>query len=157
MKFMKFRKKTTGSKSRLSKSSVSRTPLRRRLRPTDTPPSVRRPFMAASFARRPNQITAVNVVQRPKIYQADRKVFLPILRNPLRSAGLNLFIDPLRDVRTQTGALTDRKEVTRTSICHRRGARRRVLFTLKIAGKGLKKSPGKGGSYNRTPDSLVSC
>lgn len=44
-----------------------------------------------------------------------------------------------------------------TTICDRRGARRRALFVHQIAGRGRRKSPGAGGTYHRTPDSQASC
>lgn len=43
------------------------------------------------------------------------------------------------------------------SMCERRHIRKGVLFSLRIAGKGLRRSPGKGGSYRRTVESSLSC
>lgn len=48
----------------------------------------------------------------------------------------------------------DRKQ---TSFCHKRKSRRQALFSLKIAGKGKRRSPGSGGTYNRTENSNYSC
>lgn len=42
-------------------------------------------------------------------------------------------------------------------ICRRRHERRSVLFSLKIAGFGRKRSPGAGGTYKRKPESLMRC
>lgn len=43
------------------------------------------------------------------------------------------------------------------NLCGRRSDRRRILFQNKIAGNNLRKSPGNGGTYNRTPESQTSC
>lgn len=43
------------------------------------------------------------------------------------------------------------------SLCQTRSDRRVTLFRLRIAGKGLRKSPGAGGTYHRTETSQISC
>lgn len=43
------------------------------------------------------------------------------------------------------------------STCETRQKRRQTLFSLKIAGKGKKRSPGTGGTYRKTPDSNTTC
>lgn len=44
----------------------------------------------------------------------------------------------------------------RQDICQTRSTRAQVLFAKGIAGK-KGKSPGKGGTYTRTPESAISC
>ncbi len=43
------------------------------------------------------------------------------------------------------------------SICTQRGQRRRRLFSMAIAGKNRRRSPGRGGHYKRTEDSQLHC
>lgn len=44
----------------------------------------------------------------------------------------------------------------RQNVCQTRATRRAVLFAAQIAGK-KGRSPGKGGTYKRTPESNISC
>lgn len=48
----------------------------------------------------------------------------------------------------------DRKKL---NFCQRRKSRKQALFSLKIAGKGKRRSPGNGGTYKRTETSNLSC
>lgn len=48
-------------------------------------------------------------------------------------------------------------KIGQKDICKDRSIRRNQLFKMQIAGLNLKKSPGQGGHYNRTEDSLHSC
>lgn len=41
--------------------------------------------------------------------------------------------------------------------CRKRSARRGVMFAINKAGPGKRLSPGRGGTYNRTPDSTLPC
>jgi len=41
--------------------------------------------------------------------------------------------------------------------CHKRKARRQILFSMNIAGKNKTLSPGKGGTYHRTEESRLPC
>lgn len=43
------------------------------------------------------------------------------------------------------------------SVCHTRSLRRRVLFASRVAGPHMRRSPGRGGTYNRTVDSETTC
>lgn len=43
------------------------------------------------------------------------------------------------------------------SICVRRAERREQLFKMRVAGRGLRRSPGQGGHYRRTENSELSC
>jgi len=63
--------------------------------------------------------------------------------------------DLYSDVRSIAGPIKNPKG--RPSLCHRRHMRKSVLFAMKVAGKGLRRSPGQGGSYRRTSESLVRC
>lgn len=45
----------------------------------------------------------------------------------------------------------------RHSVCLRRARRREMLFKMRVAGKNLRKSPGKGGTYRRTEESEYTC
>lgn len=46
---------------------------------------------------------------------------------------------------------------TKQTPCGARMERRKTLFVLKIAGKGLTRSPGSGGHYKRTDTSSITC
>lgn len=43
------------------------------------------------------------------------------------------------------------------TICGRRARRREHLFRIGVAGRNRRRSPGRGGSYRRTPDSSYQC
>lgn len=47
------------------------------------------------------------------------------------------------------------KAPARTLVCHQRSVRREVLFARRVA--GFKRSPGRGGSYHRRPESQYGC
>lgn len=58
----------------------------------------------------------------------------------------------------QTNSKTDQtKKAKPFSICEKRHNRRKVLFQMRIAGTGKRKSPGKGGTYQRTELSNLGC
>ena len=42
-----------------------------------------------------------------------------------------------------------------TLICHQRAVRREVLFARRVA--GYRRSPGRGGTYHRRPESQYGC
>lgn len=42
-------------------------------------------------------------------------------------------------------------------VCARRARRREHLFRIQIAGRNRRRSPGRGGTYRRTLDSLTTC
>lgn len=45
----------------------------------------------------------------------------------------------------------------RTKTCLSRKQRKEVLFALRVAGRGRRYSPGRGGSYNRSTNSQYGC
>lgn len=51
----------------------------------------------------------------------------------------------------------DWRPPAKLNVCSQRDDRRRALFALRVAGYGLKRSPGKGGSYKRKVESTQSC
>jgi len=63
----------------------------------------------------------------------------------------------LRQSRLKYGSLTSLsyRAPFKTLECARRGIRREVLFARRIAGR--RRSPGRGGSYRRRPESLFAC
>ena len=63
--------------------------------------------------------------------------------------------EPSWDSLVQKNRTTDR--IHRPSLCQTRSERRVALFQLRIAGKGLRRSPGRGGTYRRTDSSQVTC
>lgn len=42
-------------------------------------------------------------------------------------------------------------------ICKKRKERKKALFAIRKAGRGIKRSPGKGGTYKKTLESMIPC
>jgi len=57
----------------------------------------------------------------------------------------------------QTNSKTALTRKEKPSLCEQRHNRRKVLFQMRIAGTGKRKSPGQGGTYKRTELSKVGC
>lgn len=63
--------------------------------------------------------------------------------------------DPGRILREIKDSLTQIPGVR--SVCQARGLRRRILFGSRVAGRNIRRSPGRGGTYRRTADSSTTC
>lgn len=121
----------------------------------------RRPLQYAGFERLtpiPRQRTS-RTTGRQRPFWDSKGVRFPLMRL-LSERGVEYtmmqspmdFMKGLRDTLTSGPVMS-----ARTSICESRGARRRVLFKIGIAGHGKRKSPGQGGSYRRNEQSKKQC
>lgn len=78
------------------------------------------------------------------------------LRSQVRTERMRQRVkDPLGTQRALKESLRERQGTK--SVCAQRSQRRQVLFSLKIAGKNRRRSPGKGGHYRRTDQSDMVC
>lgn len=81
-----------------------------------------------------------------------RSAIKPIVRDrgvsyPLGEQGSSQYL-PLFDSRPVGGV---------KSVCATRAVRKSVLFARNVAGSGLRRSPGRAGSYHRTEASSIRC
>lgn len=142
-----FKKKSGSIGSRFGYKSSDRrsAPPRGALRQSETG---RKPFTSRTKAtiRQPSyspQGKALRVI--PRAFP----IVEPKWKNlSIQSQAFNLFPPNLK---------TARKAKEQKTPCRSRKDRRRVMFAFHIAGKGLRNSPGKGGTYKRTELSKYSC
>lgn len=111
----------------------------------------------------------INLMRRP----VDQPVHSALNRFPLNQLKTERL--PLQGIRSQRDRILRNLEQPRRvgsrivipqiprqipgtkSVCQRRFERRTVLFARNIAGKGLRRSPGQGGTYRRTITSQQGC
>lgn len=130
MKFRKFLKKFRTPSIKIPKSSRERS-------------------SKSLYLRRPkNKIDVVQDVSKKDRVQAVRAILLgKVLRHARKNGSLSKSIlvprvkavRPNLDVLAALGGDTDH--------CRQRLERRAVLFAVRVAGPGLRRSPGQGGSY----------
>lgn len=90
-----------------------------------------------------------------------RKNRLPLLglrsQQAFNLSGVESLISNLQIDLRETKDRLHRKIPAKHNVCSIRSERRSALFAIRKAGNGFRKSPGKGGSYRRTPDSETTC
>lgn len=122
-------------------------------------PQVRRSAALQVFTRppkikRPTSLpVARGTIKTPKFVAKILKATLPLSRLQRTTHKLT---PTLKRGRT-TSLLDIPQSNPKETICGKRKDRRHILFSTKIAGLNLHKSPGNGGTYNRTLDSQTSC
>lgn len=119
-------------------------------------PQVRRIPAFPVFKSPPKSKSIILAAPRAKIKIKPSITLLRSLRTPIHSS-ISKKIGPTLK-RGRTSPLLDIPQSNpKQNLCGRRSDRRRILFQNKIAGNNLRKSPGNGGTYNRTPESQTSC
>lgn len=120
-------------------------------------PKVRRPA-ALVVNKAPRSTIKPSSSSRTKIKPVTRNTISKALILPRLQRVIIKKISPALQ-RGRTSPLLDipQRNSNDHSICRRRSDRRRLLFQNNIAGTNLRKSPGSGGTYIRTPDSQTSC
>lgn len=135
-----------------------------------TPVGVRRPALGFDL-RRPRRAVASSLrfgfgakphkksrgLRKGSRSRLDRAVSGPAFRFPRFKNVVRPFLEHVTEDLHQVPAVElFKKTPAGQSICSRRGERREVLFAGRIAGfRG--RSPGRGGSYKRTPESTTVC
>lgn len=84
---------------------------------------------------------------------------LPIIgfRSQTVGKGLRQSVRKFQKIGKFGQLVLDRPEDAKRTVCDRRAVRREVLFKMRIAGRGLRRSPGQGGHYRRNQDSEKVC
>lgn len=130
-------------------ASGSADPLRSRLR-TEEAFRLSKRGAAQAAPRSDNQRKAVKTWIGPNLNRTSQKSFYTSL--PHYAEAIRLFPS-----NASTAHIRRVLKKLPKSVCQKRHERRSVLFSMNIAGKQLKKSPGSGGSYKRRRESLMPC
>lgn len=149
---MKFRLRRTGRRSlRPNRKQGAFTPTRR------VPLKRERAFLPVLRRKQFRPTSQTQTATSSFKSQIKRRPYL-LLRTPQNRDQFIQRPRTLSEVRFMMGAesLGGKLPIHR-SICERRSVKRHVLFSTGIAGKNRRNSPGAGGSYNRTNESLMTC
>lgn len=91
---------------------------------------------------------------RPRVYYSPVSHKYP---SPASQDRYSAFREWSRGVGTTRGRSTPLRVPSAVWFCLKRKQRRQVLFARRVAGWRRKRSPGRGGSYRRTPNSAYRC
>lgn len=143
--FSRFRLRSKGKSKQVKRSGVSSYITRRSL------PRPRFVLPTKLFRRRPK--TVFSKSKRRLLTTPERRLYT--VRRVAKNVTRTLLDQVAGDI-YRVPAIELFKKTPAVSVCSRRGERREVLFAARVAGyRG--RSPGRGGSYKRTPESTQVC
>lgn len=142
-----FRHKKRPHRRKRASEKLTTSQLRRRLRPL---PVLGRPMVTSRVTSWKDPKTGVIKKRIIPVFKVHRG----IQSSPLKT------LKELRDsisIKKLVGVDSIRTTPADHIHCIKRQIRRSILFSNKIAGKHQKRSPGRGGTYNRTEESKLGC